>query len=383
MDVEFHKLRPLADRLCDWARHAALPFWLQYARDPHGGFYEELSLDGRANHGAIRRLRVQARQVYVLCQSYELGWLADNKAAEQTWDFMLSRGYKKEGKDGFIHRLNADGSVHDPRRDLYDHAFYLFACAWMIKTSPHHYVGQDKPKDILAQTLGFIDTALTSSSGGWEEGLPPSPNQPRRQNPHMHLFEAFLTLYDITKETLYLDYAHKIFALFKSHIIASESGSIREFFTSKWDIWPGETGASIEPGHIAEWIWLLGQYENLSGIQTQNYADALYTPRFTQDPIYGHDEENISGDVIRGTKRLWVQTEIIKAHLIQAGRGDAKALTRAISFIEMFIEDYLHPKGTWTDQLDAGNHPIAKTIPTSTFYHILCMIIEAHNLSRL
>ena len=46
--------------------------------------------------------------------------------------------------------------------------------------------------------LSFLDAKLRSPHGGFIEGLPVS--FPRRQNPQMHLFEAFIAAFDATRD---------------------------------------------------------------------------------------------------------------------------------------------------------------------------------------
>ena len=173
-------------RLEEWCRDAALPFWATQARDFDGGWYEHLKLDKSPDADAIRRLRVQARQVYVYALADRLGWYdRGREVAETTFDFMVEKGYEPDGKPGFIHLLEPKCTVHDPRRDFYDHAFYLLACA---------NIGERGNK-IAREVWALIDS-WKSSHGGWGEGIPAK--LPRRQNPHMHLFEASMAYYELS-----------------------------------------------------------------------------------------------------------------------------------------------------------------------------------------
>ncbi len=359
-------LRQQAKRLELWARDAALPFWDSQARDLDGGWYEHLNLDRSPDPDAIRRLRVQARQVYVYALADRLGWYAPaNDVARTTFDFMVEKGYRPEGNAGFIHLLKPQCTVHDARRDLYDHAFYLLACA---------NVGTHGEK-IAGEIESFINTDLASPQGGWLEGTPHK--LPRRQNPHMHLFEASMAYFDLTGDKHWLDYSHRIFALFKQHFFDPEHHIIREFFKENWTIADGPIGETVEPGHGVEWVWLLGQYERHTGIDTSHYANTLYEKAITTGDYFLNDEEDIHGNIRRQSRRLWVQTEVIKAHLAQAERGMAGSADMAAATIEGLFQYYLNDDGSWNDQINACAVNMAKTIPVSTFYHIMCMAAEA------
>ena len=81
--------------------------------------------------------------------------------------------------------LKADGSVLDSTRDLYTQAFYLLALAWRFRLS-----SDAKWLEAADRQIAFLDTEMASPEGGYIESIPD--RLPRRQNPHMHLFEAFL-----------------------------------------------------------------------------------------------------------------------------------------------------------------------------------------------
>lgn len=360
-----------AARLESWTRDVALPFWAGQARDLDGGWYEHLKLDKSPDADAIRRLRVQARQVYVYALADRLGWYESARdVANTTFDFMVEKGYRPDGKPGFVHLLTPKCTVHDPRRDLYDHAFYLLACA---------NVGE-RGHQIASETMDLINS-WESPSGGWIEG---DPHQlPRRQNPHMHLFEASMAYFDLTGDKKWLSLTSTVFGLFKQNIFDSKHHIIREFFDEDWNYYADPQGNSAEPGHGVEWVWLLGQYENLSGADTSEYARLLYDRAFSGQPDFLNDEEDVGGNIRRDTKRLWVQTEVVKCHLAQAERGLAGSADMAAAAIEGLFQYYLNNDGSWVDQIDGSGKPIAKTIPVSTFYHVICMAAEAVRVSHL
>ena len=94
-----------------------------------------------------------------------------------------------------------------------------------------------------------------------------------------------------------------------------------------------------------------------------------------------NDEEDKAGRVRRETKRLWAQTEVIKAHLAMAERKIPGAEDMAAATIDALFPTYLSEQGLWQDQINACNANVSKTIPVSTFYHILCMAAEANRIA--
>jgi mannose/cellobiose epimerase-like protein (N-acyl-D-glucosamine 2-epimerase family) len=121
-----------ARRFAQWGLQTALPFWAAHGWDDvHGGFLESLALDGSPIRGEARRVRVQARQIYVFARAEHEGWFAGLDLAEAAASLLLQRAWQADGKPGWAHLLTDQGAVANPVRDLYDHAFILLALAWL------------------------------------------------------------------------------------------------------------------------------------------------------------------------------------------------------------------------------------------------------------
>ncbi len=357
-----------------WLMTKALPFWAENAVDTSGGFCEELSTQSQPNWSAVRRLRVQARQVYTYSMANERGWFDDYSVADNTLKYMLAHGFMRDGHPGLISLINPNTSINDPRRDLYDHAFYLLALSWHARVS-----GQQTSLALADTVLRFLNAKLGASNGGFIEGLPESDprNALRRQNPHMHMLEAYMALYDASGDGKYMRGADEMFGLFRRHFFDLETFTVTEFFHDNWDDAKGEKGQCVEPGHMAEWVWLLGQYQSRTGFDTRPWTARLYHRLCSYDSLLLADEMDKSGRVLRSTRRLWVQTEMVKAHLAQAEMGEADSYRLAAAGIDMIMEKYLRPDGTWVDVLGENGLPVLGAVPTSTFYHIMCMTTEA------
>lgn len=361
-------LKKSAQRIRNWVIDQALPLWAERAQHESGRWVEHLNLDGTPDLSADLRWRVLARQIYVYAESARWNWFQGEDIARQTYEHMRARGY--------VQRVRADGTVTERRRDLYDHAFYLLA-----STSLYRLTKEQRYLTAIEEICVSLDKDFKHPNGGWRET--PRGALPRRQNPHMHLLEAFLYLYNETRDPKHLAYAEHIIDLFKAHFFDSKNHIIREFFNEDWSYYSGNQGTTAEPGHAMEWIWLLYRYEFSSGRDTKLWRGALYANALKQRGYFLNDEEDVQGNIRRETRRLWVQTEVIKAHLTMAENDVAGSADMAAAFIDGLFETYLKSDGTWCDQTNACGGQIAKTIPVSTFYHIACMAFEAERVSGL
>jgi len=357
-----------AARLRGWCIDHALPIWAERAQKSDGSWVEHLHLDGTADHVAERRWRVLARQVYVYAKADALGWFDGRAIAISTYEKMKALGY--------VHRVDSDDQITNSMRDLYDHAFYILAAS-----SLYGLTGEAKYLKEAESLLNWVDTVLQHPSGGWRESDQVDNLEPRRQNPHMHLLEASLFLHGVSAEAKHLNFAKTVFGLFKAHFF--DGVTVSEFFKSDWALEAGESGETAEPGHAVEWVWLLGQYHKATGQNVSHYQASLYSHALRGRGWFLNDEETKSGYIRRESKRLWVQTEVIKSHLAMAEVGTPGARDMAAATIDALFPTYLTEDGLWNDQINACGANIASTIPVSTFYHILCMAAESERISSL
>jgi len=355
----------------------SLPLWAREGWDSsRGGFVERLGPDGKADQLAPRRVRVQARQIYSFAIAARLGWYPQGRdIAMKGMEYMLAKARSPDGRPGFVHLIDPDGNVLNPLRDAYDHAFVLLAMATLYELS-----GDASLRGEMDSLVAFLDRELRSPHGGYIEGIPPT--LPRRQNPQMHLFEAMIAAFDATHELSYQNRAGDLFGLFAASLYDARRQALGEYFEEDWSrIEP----VVVEPGHQAEWVWLLRGFERVTGCPTGRYrAQLLSSALRYRDEATGCliDEGDAEGNIRKSTRRLWPQTEIAKAWIAQAEVGEQGAADKACEALARLHRHYLsHPvPGGWYDQFDRDNRSLVDTIPASSFYHIICAIAEAERV---
>jgi N-acylglucosamine 2-epimerase/mannose-6-phosphate isomerase len=355
---------------------SALPFWADAGVDrAHGGFHEALDLEGRPAGGAFRRLRVTCRQIYVFSHAATLGWPDGLSAARMGFEYLVAKGWM--GPElGWARLLTPRGEVLDPTPDLYDHAFVLFALGWLHRAS-----GDPGALVWAHRTLDFLERHLRHPSGrGFLHARPASGW--RLQNPHMHLLEAALVLYETSRHERFATLAVELAALFRSKFFDARTGTLAESFTEGLARAPGEAGRRTEPGHQFEWAWILLACQRLLGEPTGDVARALvdFAERFGVDPSTGVTFNAVRDDgvVIDRGSRTWPNTERIKAHIALFdldGTDPCAPLTQSVGLL---LDRYLahHPAGTWLDHFDGEGQLVASTIPTATLYHLFVAFAE-------
>lgn len=374
------------DQIRAWLCESALPLWCSAGLDGGaGGFFDNLTLDGDPLRDAPKRVRVQARQVYVFSHAHLLGWtpapgqMTPLDAATHGFDFMIEHYWRKD-PGGFVYAAGPDGVVSDPRIELYDQAFVLFACAWYLRAC-----GDDRAKTWAGRVIAFIDAHLAdSANGGFFENL--SHDLPRRQNPHMHLLEALMAFHLATGDEDALARARELVALFRQRFFDRETGTLGEFFDAQWNPAITTAGEIVEPGHHYEWTWLLYHYSALTGDDCGREAEALY--RFAEqhgiDRGPGPTEGLVYDSLLRrgvdldDNKRLWSQTEAIKAQTARLEfAGDEPARARLDEMLDLLFDRHLMgDTGLWREQLERDGTPIRNTVPATSLYHIFLALTE-------
>ena len=123
-------------------------------------------------------------------------------------------------------------------------------------------------------------------------------------------------------------------------------------------------------------MWLLGEYQRLSGktVEPERSARYAFANRCGRNPRTGlvRDVVDRSGTVRDGGSRIWPQTEAIKAHLAMA---DGAAIARNIgNLFERFIAG--NRAGIWTEHLAPDGAGKSDRIPSSTLYHVFSAFSE-------
>jgi mannose/cellobiose epimerase-like protein (N-acyl-D-glucosamine 2-epimerase family) len=365
-------LKPVLQRF----RERVLPFWGTNGVDRiRGGFHERLTLEGQPAMEASKRLMVQCRQLYVFSHAAELGWYPDGgRLATNCVEYILKSFYRRDGESGWIHSVAPDGSVANSSRDCYAHAFVLLGLAWYYKISRDSEI-----LTIVDQTISFLDET-SSDCGGYADGLP-APDHIRRQNPHMHLLEAFLALYQITGDPRYLARASELFGVFTTRFFQPKTGTLCEYLTADLRPLPGAQGTISEPGHHYEWVWLLRQFQLASGREVNGFCSKLYehADRFGwNDQGFVVDELDCWGNKLKPSRRAWPHTEALKANIVEGEAGRQGCDEKAAHCLRQLQTGFLGrpiPAG-WVDHWSDSGQPLSQFIPASTLYHIFCAFSE-------
>lgn len=355
-----------------------VPHWFALFSDTeYGGFHERLSQDGKALDIGYRRLVTQCRQIYVYAHAdMTTGQGHYRKKTESAFAYLIDN-YHVPATGGWKFSIKPDGKIVDATYDLYGHAFVVFCLTYYYRLT-----GDEKALELAKQTLEFINTAFrVQGIPGFAEGLDENCkplDKIRRQDPHMHLFEACLFMYRVTSEKSYLELAKEIMELFTGYFWSESSGTLPEYYDAHLKPHP-DKGDYSQPGHHFQWVWLLEKFQETRRKPKPEYFDLMkklyvWADKHGFDMAYGgiYDALDMRGEVLEDTKRIWPIMEALKAYpSINRLMNDPHYCTRrAGDLVTLLRAHYIREDGTWVEHLSRDMKPITNYMPGTTPYHI-------------
>ena len=356
-----------------WLRSQALELWASSGFDADREmFHERLTFDGAGIITAPQRVMVQARQ----CATYSAAALSGRfpggaSLALRAGHSMVRHYLEADGSPGWIFSLDSEGKIADSKRDLYAHAFVIFSLSWLLRLESDHLF-----TNAVDKTLSFLDSSFADSlCGGYWDCLPRSGGF-RQQNPHMHLFEAYIALFESTQSEEILVRCKSLCNLACRYFINEQSGALREYYDDHWNVIPAPGQGSVEPGHLYEWAWLLRRYERICGEDQSDVVRSLLclALRAGTDQPRGRivDEIDENGNLRSASSRLWCHAEALKALSTEIGQSEVDHLQIVEHILHRISTVYCPDslRGGWIDHVDEHDRPISQFMPASSLYHI-------------
>lgn len=364
----------------DWIVVEALPFWAEAGFDAAPGRFAE-QLDHAGQSLAMpHRAMVQARQIYVFAEAARRGWFAEGGRIAETAMASLLRDFARDdaSQTSFAFSISPHGHTVSDLRDAYTHAFILFAIAALVRLT------RDEALLRLAHRVTrFIDGHLTDPLHGGLFDAVPLRATDKRQNPHMHLLEAYLALEEAAPGEGFIERAGNIVDLFDRCLFRTDAGILPEHASRDWTACPDPARHSTwEPGHHFEWAWLLDRHAQTVGGEVRQSAARIYEAAVRHGlAATGMIYDEMDGTMLptKRSHRLWPHTEAMKAAAARHLRGDSQAAATAQRMAEILRAQFVGRPvaGGWIDRIDAQGQPLVEHMPASSLYHLVLAASEA------
>jgi len=373
-------LAQAADRISDhidasWFRATTLDtidHYLDSAQTANGFFQTTLDRQWNPDVGHYNTVISQCRQVYIFSLAHRLTGDAKYLPAIQNGaNFLLSGFYdnpRSGGYGGWFYMVNPDGSVHNDKKISYGqaHTCYALAEAYSQTGNADYLAGANEAWSVLNNNMmdaygGYpweTERDFTVSSRG--NGL----------NQMMHIFEAAMTLYEVTAGADMFDEAVRIGdfitqTMYRDQLGHAGKGYIPDVYYDNWTAKTSDDGGYIQLGHNMEMSFLLSRGVQM-GMPQAWLTAAENTLNFVLEHGYDTDDALISIADYEGNnknpssrKSWWEQCELLRALAHWAavrGRDDLWPLfDDSLAMVQGHFIDPLY--GGWYEDYDGVQKP--------------------------
>ncbi|WP_421026381.1 AGE family epimerase/isomerase [Paraburkholderia sp. A1RO-5L] len=320
--------------------------------------HEALDASGTTPLPDVRyRAMACARQLFVFSQAGEA-------AHAHTLYASLCRTFADRTHGGWFYSVDAQGAPLDTTKDLYTHAFVVFACA-----AYGQRLGVPEALDTARETSALIVDRFKAGDGLLNATLDASfasVTGGPLQNPLMHLTEAWLAAREATGDAAFDAAITTLAEAVARNFLHAPTGCIAELPLGAQD-------NRLEPGHQFEWFWLVrqagAQRLGASGLQEALARAFAFAVKHGVDPATGAVAASLDerGRVIDATQRIWAQTEYLRA---LATHGDTVVRATLDAQTGKFAQRFLTPQG-WVECRSAAGEVARADMPSTTPYHLL------------
>ena len=370
-----------------------LPFWETRCVDSeNGGFITHFDANGNDAGTDEKSLIAQTRTVYTFSAAHRAGYGEGRFAniARHGVDFLLDRMWDQV-HGGFFWLLNRKGDVLIDEKIVYGHSFALYALSeYSLATGdPRGLDYAQRVFDLLQKYAAdtFYGGYFEMFSRDWTLKGPGAAGGDRKTlDAHMHLMEAFTTLYEASGQEIHRRKLLEIIRLLTERIMHPDYGTGIPQFWEDWTVAPQikfdivwgwdrftEDGlkAAAEDntsyGHNVEFAWLLMHALDILGIPYQTHEKQLLQS-FDHAVAHGIDwelggvyvEGSHSGAVYDREKEFWQQAEVLIGMLDAYRVYGKKEYMEAYACTHRFVFDYMiqHEVGEWWPLLTRDGKPI-------------------------
>ena len=398
-----------------------LPFWTSRMKDEvNGGFFTHFDKNGLDTGEDEKSLIAQTRCIYTISSAHRAGYgegkLAD--LARHGVDFLINRMWDPQ-HGGFFWMMNRTGEVKIDQKIIYGHSFAIYCLSEYTLAT-----GDPRGREYAEKTFDLLQKycADTRHGGYWEMfhrdwtlcGPGSQGGDRKTLDVHMHLMEAFTTLYECTGQEVHRRKLLEDIDLLLNKIIHPVYKTGIPQFYKDWSVAPqikfdiiwgwdrfseeGQKGNATDNtcyGHNAEFAWLLlhsleilkadpNEYKELFKIIYDHTVDNGIDTEFGGVYVEGPH----SGGVYDKEKEFWQQAEVLIGLLDAVVLFGPDKYWEAYKNVHRFVYDKVVNKGVgeWYPLLSRKGDPIWTHMGHSwkiNYHTVRAAIQSIHRMKKL
>lgn len=341
------RLEAIRARL-DREAERVVTFWRTHGPDrEHGGFHGTLDRKGAPVAPTDKGIIQTARHLWTFSMlAARRPNTPDARAlADSTYRFLIARF--RDPKDGeFYFTVSRQGKLVNPKKQLYAQSFAIYALS--------EYAGAFASAEAREHALRCFRSIDARSHdalhGGYDQRSDPgwmTPGAEKETNTHIHLLEAFTSLFRLTRDPLVRTRLHELARVTATKLLQPAGYVHKEF---ERDFTP-HAEPLVSYGHDIETAWLLLDALDALGLADDAALSGAAVRMGATSARAGFDatnggffEEGLAGGAPNKLEKIWwVQAEALPGLFrLYQRTGDASyldKLERTLSFIERFQSD--------------------------------------------
>lgn len=243
--------------------HDILQFWLKNTFDlKHGGFIGKMDFGGEIHSKSDKGGVLNARILWTFSAAHNFTKNEEyRQIAERAYHY-IQNYFRDKGNGGVYWSVDFEGNPLSTRKQIYSQAFTIYGLAEYYKVS-QNLEALDFAKELfyLIEKYSFDEQRggyFEAFSKDWEvladlRLSEKDRNDPKTMNTHLHVLEAYTTLFEVWKNSFLEKQVRNLLTVFSDKIINPENNHMGLFFDKNWL----STSQGISFGHDIEASWLL------------------------------------------------------------------------------------------------------------------------------
>ena len=414
-------IQSLRSEIKEYTEGALLPFWIQRTVDQkQGGYITHFNEFGEDAGDDEKSLIAMTRSVFTYSQAYRHGFGGEvmKEMAAHGVRFLLDKMWDSEN-GGFHWMVNRAGVATNKQKIGYGHSFAIYSLSeYTLATGdPVGLEYAEKVFDLLQKYA--VDTHY---GGYWEffaedwslMGLGAPGGDRKTLDVHMHLMEAFTTLYEASGKEIHRRKLQESIDILIHKIMDPKTGTGIPQFWADWSVAPqikfdivwgwdrfqdgGQKASAVDNtsyGHNSEFGWLLLHALKVGKIDVAPYLDNI-KKAFYHSMENGIDWEH-GGVYVEGShsggptdleKEFWQQAEML------IGMLDAYLLTKDSQFLKAYeqVHRFVFDKminrntGEWWPLMTREGEPIWRHMAHNwkiNYHNVRSMILSYEKLGEI
>ena len=364
-----------------------LGYWQQHTVDhANGGFYGRIDHLNTVDTTYPKGIILNTRILWTFARANNF-YQDDRytKECDRAFDYLWTH-FRDATHGGVFWEVDFLGKPTNKRKQLYAQAFCIYALSEYYK-----YAKKGEALQWAMELYQHIEEkAYDEALGGYYEAFgqqwepiedvrlsEKDENSPKTTNTHLHILEAYTTLYEVTQNAAIKKSLERLLQLFQDKLFDGD-GHLQLFFSRDWTVQSTE----ISFGHDIEAVWLLIHAARTSG--TQEYCTSFEQLGISVADTFLEKALDSDFGVLKAQDRMtqkvdtdrhwWPQIEaMVGLTYIWKITGEATYLDHAIKIWD-FTQNHIidHAKGEWFFRVDAHGQPYTeenKVGPWKCPYH--------------